>query len=911
VASRPPERIGPFLVEREIGRGGMGVVYLGRDPQLDRTVAIKVVPDEVAGDAERLGRFEREARLLAAVHHPNVATIFAVGMDAERPYLALEYVPGESLADRLCRGPLPLGEALEVCRQIAAGVESAHEAGVIHRDLKPANVRLSPEGAVKVLDFGLAKSDELRSTSASGGSAAPTLAFAETQEGVVLGTLPYMSPEQARGMAVDRRTDVWSLGCILYECLTGNGPFGGSSATDILAGIVLREPPWQTLPAETPSRVRELLRRCLEKERPRRLRDIGDARLELETALEERRSGASGVVAVPAPLAAGPRRRLAVVAGAAALAVAAGAAGWWLARSSGQGPVMRRLSVAFPQELRVEGGTLAADGSALVVLARPRGGSELDRRLYRRSLDSFELVPIPGTERVTSLIGPTPASSDGQVRFTVGRPGGEAEQQRYRVPLDGSAPPTLEGAWGEGWEGIALLEDGNFLVTARHGTSFFVMGAGDRAPAAPRRFVLPAPGELHATAPQGPGWMAMRYMRYTTTGFREGTAVLDLATGKAETILDQGRANALTEDGYLLFSRGSTLLAAPYDERARRITGPETGLLTGLRSEEAGLGGAFDLAADGTLAFPAGGPLDDRQLVACIPAGECEPWTALRRFFFMTGQPSPRDATVATVFAGRGDNYEIWRVDAAGALQPLVVLANRDVMSPVWSPDQRSLAYYSDAAGDSEDGTWLHRLDGSEPRPLAVRSRVWPALWMSDGRLVLGKGVLGDPINDILVLDVERGGEPRPLIATSFRESPLDLAPDGKRLAFLSDHSGVFEIYLAELRADGGAGEPVPLSRGRATWGRFAPDGRSFYFANDSGAVLRVAIGADGAPSAAEPEPVVDLDDERLLSFFSMLPDGRLLFLRQATGEGEIDRFEIVLGFADEVRRRLRAGNLP
>ncbi len=288
-----PAQVGPYRIERELARGGMGIVYLARDTRLDRAVAIKALPDDVAADPDRLARFEREAKTLASLNHPNIAGIYGVEESGGRRYLVLEHVEGETLAARLVRGPLPLAETQEICLQIAAGVEAAHENGVIHRDLKPGNVMITPGDHVKVLDFGLAKGkvaaddrDLLANSPTLTESPvlpqSPTVQSPATLPGVILGTAAYLSPEQARGKAVDRRTDIWSFGCVLYECLTGKRAFEGETVSDTIARILERDVEWARLPKTTPTRIRELLKRCLEKDPRKRLRDIGEARLVLE-----------------------------------------------------------------------------------------------------------------------------------------------------------------------------------------------------------------------------------------------------------------------------------------------------------------------------------------------------------------------------------------------------------------------------------------------------------------------------------------------------------------------------------------------------------------------------------------------------------------------------------------------------
>jgi serine/threonine protein kinase len=303
-------RIGRYEVLAPLGAGGMGEVYRARDTRLDRVVALKSLPVAFAADPQRLARFDREAKLLASLSHANIAQIYGLEESDGSPYLVLELIEGETLSQRLARGPLSARETIEVGLQVAAAIEAAHERGIVHRDLKPGNVMITPSRAVKVLDFGLAKGGAEEAASSSDLSISPTVAISATLEGVILGTAPYMSPEQARGRSVDRRADVWAFGCVLYECLSGRPAFAGDTVTDVIARILEREPDWSALPASTPARLRELIARCLTKEATERPRDIGDLRLML-AAIGQELSSPSGVAA--SPMAAGARPSLAVL----------------------------------------------------------------------------------------------------------------------------------------------------------------------------------------------------------------------------------------------------------------------------------------------------------------------------------------------------------------------------------------------------------------------------------------------------------------------------------------------------------------------------------------------------------------------------------------------------------------------
>src|SRR5215813_8707239 len=334
-------RLGSFEILDPLGKGGMGEVYRARDTRLGRDVAIKVLPEALAKDPARVARFRREARLLASVNHPAIAAIYGVEDLGDVPCIVMELVPGETLGEKLAHGPLPLEESLAIGRQIAEALEAAHEVGLVHRDLKPANIKVTPQGKVKVLDLGLAKVIETPSSSEEL-SSFPTQVAEETRRGVVLGTLEFMSPEQARGKPVDKRTDIWAFGCILFEMLSGTRPFAGETVSDVIAAVLTAEPEWRSLPSYTPPRIRELLARCLQKDASRRLRDMGDARIEIDHALEGDKPGVPG--AAP-PLPRGGRT-LAVTLAASALVAATFAA--WLTLRPSRGTSAARASATSP-----------------------------------------------------------------------------------------------------------------------------------------------------------------------------------------------------------------------------------------------------------------------------------------------------------------------------------------------------------------------------------------------------------------------------------------------------------------------------------------------------------------------------------------------------------------------------------
>ena len=409
-------KLGAYEIVEPIGAGGMGEVYRARDSTLGRDVAVKVLPEGFAKDADRLGRFEREARVLASLNHPNIATIHGFEQSGQVRFLVMELVPGETLGDRLTRGSIPLDEALPLFRQIAEALEAAHEKGVVHRDLKPANIKLTPDDKVKVLDFGLAKA--LGTGPPSGDlSESPTITRDATQTGVILGTAAYMSPEQARGKTVDKRTDIWAFGCCLYEALPGQVVFRGDTLSDTIAAILKQEPDWQALPETTPGSIRRLLGRCLKKDLRRRFRDVWDVRVEIEEALTEPAEGEAVGPARPAPW----WRQRSFWIGAGLVALLATAVGIWsLTRpdAPAAGPVTRlRLSIPPLAGFRL---ALSPDGTRLAFASEDDGTT----KLFLRSMDRLDAKPMEGTDgasfpfsrRTASGSGSSPATSSRRFR---------------------------------------------------------------------------------------------------------------------------------------------------------------------------------------------------------------------------------------------------------------------------------------------------------------------------------------------------------------------------------------------------------------------------------------------------------------------------------------------------------------
>jgi len=821
-------QIGPYVVEREIGRGGMGVVSLARDSRLDRAVAIKELPQALASDPQRLARFEREARTLASLSHPNLAGIYGVEEENGARYLVLEYVEGETLADRLDRGAMELDDALEMCAQMAAGVEAAHEAGVIHRDLKPANVTLTPDGKVKVLDFGLAKVEEGSSSSGlSHSNDSPTLSMPSpanppTVEGAIVGTPAYMSPEQARGRRVDRRTDVWSFGCILFECLTGRSPFLGETPTDTMGAILHKEVEWDLLPRRTPRRVRELLERTLERDRERRLRSLGDAMLELEAARGEEGSGSERGRS-------GRRVPVGLVAAGVALGLVAGAggvAGVLGARGSELGGAERDAALTrgrLTQVTNVEGveawGTLSPDGS-IAVYASDQDG---DFDLYSQRVGGSNAINLtPESEGLD--IAPQ-FSPDGQsIAFRSDRDGGGI----FLMGATGESPRRLtdfgfDPAWSPDGETIVFAGEMIFDPTSRLTVS--PLWTVDVATGRTERIF-----EGDAVQPRwSPSGERIAFWRIWDSGGQR-----DLMTIKA----DGSDPRRLTSDspldwnpvwsadGRFIFfgsDRGGNadIWRIPVDESTGEATGRPEPVTRSAGSDN----GLISLSADGSrLLFTSSksrnsikGIEIDVEEARIVGEGR-----SITRETTSAMQPaiSPDGEMIAYSSQGaRQEDIVLIKSDGTGR-RSLTNDAAKD-RGPAWGADGETVFFYSDRGG--EYAIWRINVDGS-----GLRRVVEPSVGQNnpilspDGETLLTRR-LDDRYNVVDLTSDPLTHAPLPQIDGSW-VTPLSFSPDGERLLVVRVRNKVNLFDLMEyefasgehrLLVEGPLEEAIYLSDGR------------------------------------------------------------------------------------------------
>jgi serine/threonine-protein kinase len=799
---------GKYRITEEIGRGGMGVVYKAEDTKLARKVAIKVLPEIFTKDPERLARFEREARVLASLNHPNVAAIYGVEEADGRRYLVLELVEGENLAERLIRGALSLEETLDICRQIAEGLEGAHEKSIIHRDLKPSNVKITPERKVKILDFGLAKAlhDQVSEVDLS---KSPTITADMTQPGVILGTAAYMSPEQTKGKSVDKRADIWAFGCIVFECLAGKRAFPGDTVTECIAAILRGEPDWDSLPADTPGNVRAVLRRCLQKDPNRRLRDIGDARLEIEAP-----------VAYPSEAVTASRRFSVLWLGAGAVAMLL--AGILVERLLIRHTPSASSPSVISSTIKVEPGhwldgmrraaemqrpsrtamAISSDGEFVVYSAIGENPDpQAKSRLFLRRMDQSEAKPITGTE---GGINPFLSPDNRWVGFL-------ADGKLRKIPVEGGIPITLCDAamlFGADWG-----PDNSIVFTAGEDVGLSRVSADSGNPEIltkpdPKREELSH--RLPSWLPDGKAVLFTIMRQFWD--YQPALAVLQLDTHEWHVLLEDAADARYVPTGHLVFLRRGTLMAVRFDLARLRVIGQPFPLVENVMqafSNDSGYNtgaGQFCISDTGSLIYAAGAlpPPPNNSLVWMDQRGIEQPVTALQ-FPFSRPRLSPDGQRIA--YHTSGQKRQVWVYDlGTGTNSPLT--GEGLAFIPIWAPDGKRLLFGWQESRVSN--LFWQPYDGSSPMERLTTSEhdQYVGSWAKDGKTVaLVEWPLGaNP--DIAVLDV-RSGRVTPFLNSQFMEMYPDFSPDGRWIAYTSDESKRDEVYV---RPFPGPGMKYPVS---------------------------------------------------------------------------------------------------
>jgi serine/threonine protein kinase len=760
--------ISHYKIIGKLGAGGMGEVYRAEDQRLHRQVAVKALPDNFASNPERLARFEREAKLLAALSHPNIAGIYGLEVAEGKRFLILELVEGETLAQRLARGPLPTDEALDVCRQIAEGLETAHEKSIVHRDLKPSNIKLTPEGKVKILDFGLARAF-LDKSPVEVIADSPTITAEMTQPGVILGTAAYMSPEQAKGKQVDKRADIWAFGSILFECLTGKAIFPGETITEVLAAVLKAEPDWEALPKDVPVNVRAVLRRCLQKDRNLRYHDIADVRIELTEnadAAGQQPTHARRIPALPWLLA------FLSTAGLIAVIVSIG-----LRHPTPSGSVRRfSIPIGTAKSLLATSLAISPDGTELAYT--------IDGRLFRRIMN--DLAPV----RLASVL-----QTANSCFFVNSEWVGCLNQGKLmKVILATGAPvvlcdaPSLYGAIGFAGDSIV------FVPGAARGLWQVASQGGER-----KLLLRPdfAKGERSFRWPAAlPDKRGLLFAMLTTenSSFDDARIMAYAPGGGDKSIVASGGTfPRFAPTGHVLFARSGNLHAIPFDPKSLSPTGPAKVVLEGLLMDPLDGGAGFDISEDGTLVYIPGGVISrNADIVWVDRSGNSDP--------ILKSEPVDREIRVSPEGNRLAFNKgrDIWVYDLSLKNQVRITSDAAIDTNPVWSPDGRRIAFASNRAGDmdiyerSADGTGAETLLYASP--LGVR----PMSWSPDGKVLAFEDMGPTTGSDIKLLSFQGEGKMsvREFAATSFNERQASFSPDGRWIAYVSDESGEFEVYI-------------------------------------------------------------------------------------------------------------------
>jgi eukaryotic-like serine/threonine-protein kinase len=727
------QRLGSYEITSLLGKGGMGEVYLARDARLDRSVAIKTLPEQFESDAERLARFEREAKILASLNHPNIGAIYGIEKHDGQHILVLELVDGQTLADLVARGPMPVNESLRLAVQIAGALQAAHEKGVIHRDLKPANIKITRDGTVKVLDFGLAKAGDVESSDGDGLSNSPTLKTMASTPGMILGTAAYMSPEQAKGRPVDRRTDIFAFGCVLYEMLTGKRAFEGEDVSDTLAAVLRAEPDWSALPQDVPPGLRTLIQRCLAKDRANRIAEISFARLLLS---EPDFVGNAGAPAIASRAA---QRRLflrtALWIGAVVLlsAAAGGALVWALKRSTGSAQVMR-FSIALPVGQTFSSGrnsniAISPDGTEIVYSA--------NFRLYRRAVSDFEAKPIAGTESKEPITNPAFSPDGRSIAFY-----STEDSAIKRIAVDGGTPFTItrSGATKINWttEGILFAVQNSALrISPEGGTPEKLASFGDAENVSGFQ-MLPGGNVLFtltSVSQTRRGGDPFDFDRSATSK----VVVQSLTTGDRKTLVD-GSDGRYLASGHLIYLRGGTLFAVPFDAKQLNLSGSAVPVLVGVE-RLIGSGGSAHLSVSntGTLIYVPGSATGSVRALMATDRNGSTP-LPVPPAPYLHPRVSRDGKHVAVGIEDEQDAYvSIYDLPAAGALRRLTLAGEGHNRFPVWSGDGQFMAFQSDREGDPS--IFMRRADGSSPAVRLTKAESGvshvPESWSPDGQTLL------------------------------------------------------------------------------------------------------------------------------------------------------------------------------
>jgi eukaryotic-like serine/threonine-protein kinase len=899
-------KLGSYEITAKLGEGGMGEVYRATDTKLKRDVAIKVLPAAFTEDKERLQRFEREAQLLAQLHHPNIASIFGLEESDGTRALVMELVEGPTLAERLETGALPFNESLSVSLQIAHALEEAHEKGIVHRDLKPQNIKASIEGKVKVLDFGLAKAMDPSGAISGPGSAShlaksPTLTMGATVQGMILGTAAYMSPEQAKGFPVDKRADIWAFGVVLYEMLTGGTLFAGDSVGDTLAAVIRADIDLDRLPAETPGAIRRLLRRCLERNPKNRLHDIADARIVLEEVL---RGVEFESVPAAAPVAA-PARRVWPFAAAVAVALATGAAvDRWLVSSAPLADAGARWAVAIPDGYTLSSAeypqvAISADGRQQAAVVVDDGGTP---SILLRTRDEFAARIVPGTERANTPFFSPDGNWLGFYRDT----------GLFKVPLGGGPPIRLAAASGQ-TRGATWSRDGNiyFAPDSVGGLQRVSELGGPTTEAT--RLDEGRDERTHRWPSALPDGSAVLFTCDTqaSTEYYDDARIEAVRTANGErTVLVEGSSQArYAPGGHLVFARGGALFAVAFDAKALAVRGAPTTVAQGVATDVGSGAVQFAIAANGDAVWAPGGTTASYRLV-WMDRGGSESSLPLPAAPYNESELSPDGRRVALV-GGEGGVSDLWVADLErGTVTRLTV--GEFVTNPVWTPDGARILYGTRSRGATKY-RWLivwKPADGSRDAETLVESdrTLSTSDVTDDGRFLLYSEIKADATGeDLFRLPLAGERTPELLLGGQLFKREGKVSPDGRWLAYVSDEGGQSTVFVRPFPAGEGRWQ---ISTPNGVEPRWSRDGRELFYRTNQ-TLYRVAVDGSRGFSAGRPEPLFDrVASGSAVHTYALSPDGQRIFTsRSPEGRGSLRTLHFDLGFAQRLALASRARN--
>ena len=821
------ENLGNYAVTGKLGEGGMGIVYRATDSRLQREVALKVLPASLAHDPQFMARFEREAHVLASLNHPHIASIYGLEVAEGQRALVMELVEGEDLAVRLARGKPTLEETLRIARQLAEALEAAHDKGIIHRDLKPANIKVTLDGNVKVLDFGLAKAlQDVGAGSAVDLTRSPTISLMATQAGVILGTAGYMSPEQARAQPADRRADVWSFGVILFEMLGGRRAFAGDTISDTLAKVLEREPEWSSLPADTPPALRRLLERCLVKNPRQRLQSIGDARIAIEELLADPKLGREEAKpATATAAAAGWRRTLPwALAGAAALVAVVATVSSLRGSSAPAGALSLRVSMEVGDEplFTVLGAAaeLSPDGRWAAYST-----GENAANLYLRSLDRLESTLLVEGRDQNGAYHPFFSPDSRWVGYVT-------PTELRKIPVTGGTSLTLcplSRSRGATW-----LEDDTVVFAASPASGLSRVPAIGGEPQ-PLTTLDEAKKEMTHRWPQAlPGGRAVLFTSHdnSSTFDRATLEVVLVESGERKVVHRGGSYGRYVPSGHLVFVNQSTVFAAPFDVDRLELTGSPAPVLAGVTASLAEGGAQFSFSKTGMMAYVEGSSAaPSYTAVAVDRSGVASPlWAEPGTYACPRLSPDGRRLSMTVL---RGDNWDIWSYDLERGVATRLTFDPTIETEQIWTPDGEHLVYSSDAGG--VDNMYRRRADGSgdAERLAEAEAPQWPSSVSRDGRFLAFTQATNR--TDVGVLALDGSGKPEMFVATQFAEATPAFSPDGRFLAYASTESGRWEVYVRPFPAGQGKWQVSDAGGAYPLW---SSDGRELYWRTNDGVMM-------------------------------------------------------------------------